>query len=66
VAIVPPALVLPDGPCAGAGALLLPDQTGFDIVHRGQPDMRVLPGVPAWARALAPAAVYARPADAAA
>ena len=56
---VPPGLAL-----AGAGAVLLPDSHGRDIVHDGQPDAALALALPAALRGLPPAAHYVRPPDA--
>lgn len=56
---VPPGLAL-----AGAGAVLLPDGHGYDVVHDGQPDAALALALPAALRGLPPAAHYVRPPDA--
>jgi tRNA threonylcarbamoyladenosine biosynthesis protein TsaB len=49
---------------AGAGAALLPDGHGRDIVHAGQPDAARALALPLALRALPSAAHYVRPPDA--
>jgi tRNA threonylcarbamoyladenosine biosynthesis protein TsaB len=56
---VPPGLAL-----AGAGANLLPQGHGRDIVHDGQPDAALALALPAALRGLPSAAHYVRPPDA--
>jgi tRNA threonylcarbamoyl adenosine modification protein YeaZ len=56
---VPPGLAL-----AGAGAALLAEGHGRDIVHADQPDAALALALPAALRGLPPAAHYVRPPDA--
>jgi hypothetical protein len=49
---------------AGAGAALLPECHGLDIVHAGQPDAALALALPVASRGLPPAAHYVRPPDA--
>ena len=49
---------------AGAGAALLPEGHGRDIVHDGQPDAALALALPAALRGLLPVAHYVRPPDA--
>lgn len=56
---VPPRLAL-----AGAGAALLPESHGRDLVHTGQPDAALALALSPALRRLPPAAHYVRPPDA--
>ena len=64
IATIAPAAVPPGLPLAGAGAALLPDGHGRDIVHADQPDTAWALALPMALRALPPAAHYVRPPDA--
>ncbi len=64
IATIAPDAVPPGMALAGAGAALLSDGHGRDIVHAGQPDAALALALPTVLRVLPPAAHYVRPPDA--
>jgi tRNA threonylcarbamoyl adenosine modification protein YeaZ len=64
IATIAPDAVPPGMALAGAGAALLPDGHGRDIIHADQPDAAWALALPAMLRGLPPAAHYVRPPDA--